>query len=76
MEFNSGFKGLKLDLVLVRVVTRMGKTGLTRKRRLDIKCDEISYYTFRELGTFYLDKKWTCRSFQSVFLIKMDSRED
>jgi hypothetical protein len=38
---------LKLNLVLVREVTRMGKTGLTRKPRFDINCGEISYYTFR-----------------------------
>ena len=47
---------------------RIGKTGLTRKRRFDINCGYISDYTFRELGTVYYDKKWTCRSFQSAFL--------
>ena len=59
---------LKLDWVLVRKVMAMGKTGLTLKRRFGKKCNEISDYTFRELGAFCLDKKWTRRSFPSVFL--------
>ena len=53
LEFGEENVHLMLDWVLVRMVIRMGGTGLTRKGGFDINRAETSDYTSRESGTFY-----------------------